>query len=330
MGELIDGTWHRTSLDAVLTKGLLKRPTSVFRDWVTADGLAPAGRRAFKAENGRYHLYVSLACPWAHRTLIMLNLKDLHQSIGVSVVHWLMGEDGWTFTPGPGVVPDPVAQVPLLHEIYTMSDPHCTSRVTVPVLFDTLSKTIVSNESADIVRMFNSAFDHLGARPGDFYPETLRSEIDAVNARIYETLNNGVYKAGFATRQDAYDEAVAGVFDTLDWLEDRLAHQRYLVGDGLTEADIRLFTTLVRFDTVYHGHFKCNRRALTGYPALWDYTRALYQHPAIKPTVSFEHIKGHYYGSHPWLNPSGIVPAGPHIDFDAAVSAGRTTEDRKN
>jgi putative glutathione S-transferase len=292
--------------------------------------LAPAGRRAFKAESGRYHLYVSLACPWAHRTLIMLNLKGLDQMIGVSVVYWLMGEDGWTFAPGPGVVPDPVAQVAVLHEIYTMSDPHCTTRVTVPVLFDAQERTIVSNESADIIRMFNSAFDHLGARPGDFYPATHRGEIDAVNARIYDTLNNGVYKAGLAARQDAYEEAVAGVFDTLDWLEQRLARQRYLVGDVLTEADMRLFTTLVRFDPVYHGHFKCNRRALTSYPALWDYTRALYQHPCIKPTVNFTHVKGHYYGSHPWLNPSAIVPAGPDVDFDAAVSAGGATKGRRS
>jgi putative glutathione S-transferase len=330
MGELIDGTWYRTGVDAVLTEGQLRRPASVFRDWVTADGLTPAGLRAFKAESGRYQLYVSLACPWAHRTLIMLNLKGLHHTIGVSVVHWHMGEDGWTFMPGPGVVPDPVAQVPLLHEIYTMSDQHCTSRVTVPVLFDTWERTIVSNESADIIRMFNSAFDHLGAHPGDFYPATLRDEIDAVNARIYDTLNNGVYKAGLATRQNAYDKAVADVFETLDWLEDRLARRRYLVGDELTEADIRLFTTLIRFDPVYHGHFKCNLRALTGYPALWNYTRALYQHPAIKPTVSLAHIKGHYYGSHPWLNPSGIVPVGPDIDFDAAGDVGNAVDDRKN
>jgi putative glutathione S-transferase len=188
MGELIEGRWHRTGMETVLTEGQLRRPASVFRDWVTAGGLAPAGRRAFKAESGRYHLYVSLACPWAHRTLIMLNLKGLDQMIGVSVVHWLMGEDGWTFAPGPGVVPDPVAQVAVLHEIYTMSDPHCTTRVTVPVLFDAQERTIVSNESADIIRMFNSAFDHLGARPGDFYPATHRGEIDAVNARIYDTL----------------------------------------------------------------------------------------------------------------------------------------------
>jgi putative glutathione S-transferase len=324
VGELVAGEWRRTSIETVLADGELRRPASVFRDWVTADGTAPPGARGFKAELGRYHLYVSLACPWAHRTLIMRNLKGLSDMIGVSVVHWLMGEDGWTFMPGPGVVPDPVAQVSTLHDIYTISDPLCTSRVTVPVLFDKIEKTIVSNESADILRMFNSAFDHLGARPGDYYPAARRTEIDAVNARIYDTLNNGVYKAGFATGQNAYEDAVAQVFETLDWLDERLALQPYLVGDTLTEADIRLFTTLVRFDPVYHGHFKCNLRAIADYPALWDYTRALYQHPDIRPTVSFTHIKGHYYGSHPWLNPSGVVPAGPALDFDGQVSAGRT------
>jgi putative glutathione S-transferase len=324
MGELVDGKWRRTGVETVLAEGELRRPPSVFRDWVTADGSASEGAHSFKAERGRYHLYVSLACPWAHRTLIMRNLKALGGLISISVVHWLMGEDGWTFAPGPGVVPDPVAHVPALHGIYTLSNPRCTSRVTVPVLFDMTEMTIVSNESADIIRMFNSAFDHLGARPGDYYPAAHRAEIDAVNGRIYDTLNNGVYKAGFATRQCAYDAAVGGVFGTLDWLEDRLSRQRYLVGETLTEADIRLFTTLVRFDSVYHGHFNCNRRALTSYPALWDYTRALYQHPDIRPTVNFAHIKGHYYGSHPWLNPSGIVPAGPDLDFDAAVSAGCT------
>ena len=323
MGELIDGQWCRTGVDTVLAEGELRRPASFFRDWVTADGSAAEGARSFKAERGRYHLYVSLACPWAHRTLIMRDLKALRDVIGVSIVHWLMGEDGWTFAPGPGVVPDRIAQVSMLHGIYTLADPRCTSRVTVPVIFDTAQMTIVSNESADIMRMFNSAFDHLGARGGDYYPIVHRAEIDAINARIYGTLNNGVYKAGFATRQRAYDKAVDGVFDTLDWLEDRLARQPFLVGGVLTEADIRLFTTLVRFDVVYQGHFKCNRRALIDYPALWDYTRALYQHPDIKPTVNFTHIKGHYYGSHPWLNPSGIVPTGPDVDFDSAVSAKR-------
>ena len=317
MGELVNGRWHRGGFESVLSDGALRRPPSVFRDWVTADGSAPAGVHGFKAEPGRYHLYVSLACPWAHRTLIMRNLKGLESMIDVSVVHWHMGEDGWTFAPGPGVIADPIFSVAELHELYTRSDPHCSSRVTVPVLFDKARMAIVSNESAEIIRMFNSAFDHLGARAGDYYPQVHRAEIDAVNARIYDTLNNGVYKAGFATRQSAYEEAVAGVFNTLEWLDVRLAQRRYLVADMLTEADIRLFTTLIRFDPVYFGHFKCNRRALADHPALWDYVRALYQHPDIGPTVDFDHIKKHYYGSHPFLNPSGIVPIGPDLDFSA-------------
>ncbi len=320
MGELIGGQWRRTGIDAVLADGVLARPPSVFRNWLSADGSPPPGARGFAAERGRYHLYVSWACPWAHRTLIMRNLKGLGDIIGLSAVHWLMGEDGWTFAAGPGVLPDQVNGVSKLYELYALADPECTSRVTVPVLWDKAERTIVSNESADILRMFNTAFDHLGARPDDFYPAPLRAEIDAVNSRIYDTLNNGVYKAGFASSQAGYEAAVAGVFDTLDWLEARLHHQRYLVGETLTEADIRLFTTLVRFDSVYFGHFKCNRQPLAGYPHLWDYTRALYQHPDIRPTVNFAHIKGHYYGSHPWLNPSGIVPVGPALDWDRRVS----------
>ena len=322
MGELIDGQWRRGGMETVLADGKLKRPPSVFRDWVTADGAAAEGARSFKAEPSRYHLYVSLACPWAHRTLIMRRPKGLDRVINVSVVHWLMLEDGWTFAPGHSVTSDPVAHATALHQIYTLSDPLCSTRVTVPVLFDTLETTIVSNESADILRMFNSAFDDLGARPGDYYPLADRAEIDAVNARIYDTLNNGVYKSGFATSQSAYEEAVGDLFDTLDWLEARLSGQPYLVGGHLTEADIRLFTTLVRFDSVYHGHFKCNRRMIKDYSALWNYTRALYQHPDVRPTVNMAHIKGHYYGSHPWLNPSGIVPVGPELDFEAAGSIG--------
>ena len=320
MGELIAGQWRQGGIDSVLSDGALKRPPSVFRNWVTPDGRAPDGVRGFAAEPGRYHLYVSWACPWAHRTLIMRSLKGLDELVGVSVVHWLMGEDGWTFTEAPGVVPDTVNGVERLRDLYVLAEPDCTSRVTVPVLWDKQSRTIVSNESADIVRMFNSAFDGLGARAGDYYPQALRAEIDVVNARIYDSLNNGVYKTGFAASQCAYEQSVAAVFDTLDWLEARLERRRYLLGDVLTEADVRLFTTLVRFDAVYYGHFKCNRRALADYPALWDYTRALHQHPAVRPTVNMEHIKGHYYGSHPWLNPSGVIPAGPDLDFDAPVS----------
>lgn len=317
MGELIDGKWHRTGFDSIMTDGRLERKPSVFRGWLSSDGSAPAGVRGFKAEPGRFHLYVSLACPWAHRTLIVRSLKGLEAFVDVSIVHWLMGEDGWEFKPGPGTITDTVNGAAKLHEIYTLADPHCNSRVTVPVLWDKVEKTIVSNESSEIIRMFNSAFDHLGARPGDYYPESRRIEIDAINDRIYTGLNNGVYRAGFAIRQDAYEAAAAGVFETLDWLEDRLKGQRYLLGDVLTEVDIRLVVTLVRFDPIYHGHFKCNRRTLIEYPALWAYTRDLYQHPDIGPTVNFQHIKGHYYGSHPNLNPTGIIPIGPDRDFDA-------------
>jgi len=317
MGELIDGIWHRSSLGTMLKDGRLERKPSIFRNWLTADGSAPAGARGFKAEPGRYHLYVSLACPWAHRTLIMRRLKGLEELVSISIVHWHMGEDGWEFTPGPGTIPDNINGKSKLHEIYSLADPHCTSRVTVPVLWDKQEKTIVSNESAEIIRMLNSAFDGLGALPGDYYPQALRGEIDAVNERVYPNLNNGVYRAGFATKQEVYEAAAGDVFDTLDWLEERLATQRYLVGNVLTEADIRLFTTLVRFDPVYFGHFKCNRRALADYPVLWAYLRDLYQNPAIRPTVDFGHIKGHYYTSHPTVNPSGIVPIGPDRDFDA-------------
>lgn len=257
MGELVNGTWRRGGVESVLAGGELRRPPSLFRDWITADADGP-----FSAAPGRYHLYVSLACPWAHRTLIMRNLKGLTDLIDVSVVHWLMGEDGWTFEAGSGVVPDSVNGARFLHEIYSLADPGCTSRVTVPVLFDKTTRRIVSNESADILRMFSSAFDDCGALAGDYYPLAHRDEIDEVNARVYATLNNGVYRAGFAATQPAYEAAVGEVFETLDWLEERLAQQRYLVGNRLTEADIRLFTTLVRFDPVYHGHFKCNRRAL--------------------------------------------------------------------
>ena len=319
MGELIGGEWRVNGIETVTASGRLERPPSVFRDWVTADGSALPGKKAFKAERDRYHLYVSLACPWAHRALILRSLKGLEEAIGLSVVHWLMGEEGWTFEPGPGVVPDTVNGQYTLHGVYTSADPACTSRVTVPVLWDKEQGTIVSNESSEIIRMLNSAFDHLGARPGDYYPAEHRQEIDAVNHRIYRDLNNGVYRAGFATDQSAYEDAFAGVFDTLDWLEARLSHQRFLVGPTLTEADIRLFTTLVRFDAVYHGHFKCNRQTLIEFPKLWNYTRSLFQHPDIRPTVDFDHIKRHYYMSHPWLNPTRIMPSGPLRDFDAVI-----------
>jgi glutathionyl-hydroquinone reductase len=255
--------------------------------------------------------------------LIMRALKGLEQIVPVSVTHWLMAEQGWTFSPGEGVIPDPLFNSRYLHEIYTRADAHYTGKVTVPVLWDQHTQTIVNNESSEIIRMFNSAFDALGAQPGDYYPKDRREEIDALNDRIYATINNGVYKAGFATTQTAYEEAVSPLFDTLDWLEERLAESRFLCDDTLTEADIRLFTTLVRFDAVYHGHFKCNIRRLIDYRNLWAYTRDIYQVPGIAATVNFTHIKRHYYQSHKRINPSGIVPVGPALDFDEPAERGK-------
>ncbi len=316
MGLLVDGQWHDVWYDTGATGGRFVRKDSAFRNFVTADGSAgPTGAGGFKAEAGRYHLYVSLACPWAHRTLIMRALKGLNELISVSVVNWLMAEQGWTFADGPGVVQDSINHAQFLHQVYTVADPHYSGRVTVPVLWDKQRRTIVNNESAEIIRMLNAAFDGLGATPGDYYPQALRGEIDAVNARVYDTLNTGVYKCGFATTQGAYDEAIAPLFATLDWLEDRLSTRRFLLGDRLTEADIRLFTTLIRFDAVYVGHFKCNLRRIADYPHLSAYTRDLYQWPGIADTVNFEHIKRHYYQSHRSINPTGIVPAGPLQDF---------------
>jgi putative glutathione S-transferase len=318
MGLLIDGVWHNQWHDTSKTGGHFVRPQSTFRNWVTPDGApGPTGRGGFAAEPGRYHLYVSLACPWASRTLIFRMLKGLEGIIGLSVTHWLMGERGWTFESDEGVIEDTVYGKRYLHEIYTQAEPRYSGRVTVPVLWDKHSRTIVNNESSDIIRMLNTAFNDVGATPGDYYPPALRAEIDALNARIYETVNNGVYKAGFATTQDAYNAAVTRLFETLDWLEQQLETSRFLCGDTITEADWRLFTTLVRFDAVYVGHFKCNIRRLIDYPALWDYTRSLYQVPGIAQTVNFAHIKRHYYMSHPTINPSRIVPLGPQLDFTA-------------
>ncbi|MGD9602079.1 MAG: glutathione S-transferase family protein [Gammaproteobacteria bacterium] len=313
MGHMIDGTWHVDEQLARLELGRFQRPPSTFRRRVTADGREDG----YAAEAGRYHLYVSLACPWAHRTLIMRALKGLESMITVSVVHWAMLDQGWTFEPGPGVVPDPIHGARALHDVYRHADPHYTGRVTVPVLWDRHTGTIVNNESAEILRMLNGAFDTRGARAGDYYPAALRPEIDAVNDRIYHTLNNGVYRCGFAATQDAYDEAVAQLFDTLDWLEGRLARQRYLAGDVLTEADIRLYPTLARFDLVYHSHFKCMRQRLVEFPNLWGYTRDLYQQSAFRTTTDFEHIRRHYYFSQRKVNPLGIVPVAYRVDFDA-------------
>ncbi len=311
MGLLVEGRWQDQWYDTKKSGGRFQRSQSAFRNWVTADGApGPSGEGGFRAEPGRYHLYVSLACPWAHRTLIFRRLKGLEGMISLSVVHWLMAENGWTFAEGEGVIPDPIGHARYLHEVYTRADPHYSGRVTVPVLWDKQRGTIVSNESAEIIRMLNTAFDGVGATEGDFYPAALREEIDALNDRIYDSVNNGVYKAGFATTQEAYEEAVAPLFETLDWLEDRLGSRRYLTGERLTEADWRLFTTLIRFDPVYVGHFKCNIRRIADYPRLSAYLRALYHVEGVAGTVNFDHIKRHYYQSHRTINPTESCRSG--------------------
>jgi putative glutathione S-transferase len=316
MGLLVDGVWQDRWYDTSATGGRFVRKAAAFRNWVTPDGSpGPSGTGGHKAEPGRYHLYVSLACPWAHRTLIFRKLKGLEHMIGVSVVHWLMLERGWNFADGPGVVPDPIHGARFLHEVYTRAEPRYTGRVTVPVLWDKAAGTIVNNESSEIIRMFNSAFDACGAVAGDFYPEDLRPEIGAWNDRIYDAVTNGVYKAGFATTQEAYEAAFRELFGTLDRLDEHLGARRYLLGNRLTEADWRLFTTLLRFDAVYVGHFKCNLRRIGDYPNLSGYLRDLYQVPGIAATVDMRHIKGHYYGSHRTINPTGIVAAGPAVDL---------------
>ena len=317
MGLLIEGQWVDRWYDTASNKGRFARSEAQFRNWVTPDGSpGPTGRGGFQAEAGRYHLYVSLACPWAHRTLIFRKLKGLESMISVSVVNSFMGEHGWTFEPDEGVVADPVQEARYLHQIYTTAEPEYTGRVTVPVLWDKHQNRPVSNESAEIIRMFDSAFDGVGARAGDYYPQALRTEIDSLNARVYDRVNNGVYKAGFATTQEAYEQAVFPLFEALDELDQRLSQQRYLLGEQITEADWRLFTTLVRFDAVYHGHFKCNLRRINDYPHLAGYVRELYQWPGVAETVNLKHIKEHYYRSHDTINPTGVVPAGPALDFD--------------
>ena len=318
MGLLVEGRWQDRWYDTKESGGRFVRKESGFRNWITRDGApGPSGTGGYQAALGRYHLYVSLACPWAHRTLIVRALKGLEEALPISIVHWHMGEQGWTFAEGPGVIPDPIHHAAFLHEIYVAADATYTGRVTVPILWDKERGTIVNNESSEIIRMFNTAFDDLGAHEGDFYPEPLRPEIDIVNARIYDTVNNGVYKAGFATTEAAYAEAFGPLFETLDWLENRLSDRRYLIGTALTEADIRLFTTLVRFDAVYFGHFKCNLRRIVDYPVVSAYLRDLYQTPGFGTTVDLMHIKRHYYESHPTINPTGIVPLGPALDFMA-------------
>jgi putative glutathione S-transferase len=318
MGQLVDGVWQDTWYDTKSTGGRFKRSTSQFRNWVTVDGEAGEhGKGGFKAEKDRYHLYVSLACPWAHRTLLMRKLKGLEQIISVSVVHPLMLENGWTFDQDfPGTTGDQLYHSDFLYQRYLHADPHYTGRVTVPVLWDKQQQTIVSNESADIIRMFNSAFDALGARAGDYYPIELREKIDTLNGWIYDTVNNGVYKAGFATSQEAYDEAVNGVFASLARLEQILGQHRYLTGDRLTEADLRLWTTLIRFDPVYVTHFKCDKHRISDYLNLYGFLRDIYQMPGIAETVNMAHIRNHYYRSHGTINPHGIISIGPAQDLD--------------
>lgn len=318
MGFLQDGKWVDQWYETKSSGGQFKRKDASFRNWITADGSAgSSGTDGFIAEADRYHLYISHACPWAHRTMIFRNLKGLADMIPVSVVNWYMRDDGWTFHAGDGVVPDPINNAEFMHQIYTAADKTYSGRVTVPVLWDKKIQTIVSNESSEIIRMFNSAFDGVGATSGDYYPQALRREIDEINARVYSTLNNGVYRSGFATTQAAYEEAVVPLFETLDWLEGLLAQNRYLTGAKLTEADWRLFTTLVRFDPVYVGHFKCNLKRIADYANLSSYVRDLYQHKGVAATVHMDHIIHHYYASHDTVNPTGIVPLGPLMDLEA-------------
>lgn len=318
MGLLVDGEWVDQWYETKSTGGRFMRKESQFRNWITPDGAAgPTGESGFKAEAGRYHLYVSYACPWAHRTLIMRALKGLENTISVSVVGMTMLENGWTFDEQDGSTGDALFGSSFMHQIYTQADGQYTGRVTVPVLWDKKTNTIVSNESADIIRILNTAFDALGAKPGNYWPAALHTAIEKINARVYDTVNNGVYKAGFATTQAAYEEAITPLFNSLDWLEGILGKQRYLLGENLTEADIRLFTTLVRFDPVYVGHFKCNIRMIKDYPNLWAYTRDIYSQKGVAETVHMDHIKIHYYGSHKTINPTGVIPSGPQLDLAA-------------
>lgn len=317
MGLLVKGQWVDQWYDTDANDGEFARSESQFRNWVTKDGSAgPTGDAGFKAEAGRYHLYVSLACPWAHRVLILRRLKGLESMISVSVVNPLMAEHGWTFDEAPGVISDPIINARYMYQIYTATDPNYSGRVTIPVLWDKQQHCIVNNESAELIRMLNSAFDDIGATPGDYYPHALRGDIDKFNAKIYPNVNNGVYKAGFATTQRAYEQAVMPLFATLDELDQHLSHHRYLAGEQITEADWRLFTTLIRFDTVYYSHFKCNIKRITDYPNLSGYLRELYQWPGIKDTINMAHIKQHYYRSHLNINPIGIVPVGPDLDLE--------------
>lgn len=313
MGLLVDGVWHDEWYNTEDNDGKFIREDAQFRDWISKDG-------KFQPEAGRYHLYVCLACPWASRCLMMRKLKGLEEIISLSVVNPVMLEHGWTFEDGPGVIADPIIDADYMHEIYTHVDPTYSGRVTVPVLYDKKTDTIVNNESSDIIRMMNTAFDEIGATPGDYYPADLRDEIDDINDYVYDHVNNGVYKAGFATEQQVYEKEAQNVDDALAKLNDRLEHQDYLVGDQLTEADIRLFTTLIRFEHVYFGHFKCNLHHLTEYPHLWEYTKRIYNYENLADTVDFEHIQTHYYKSHTMINPNQIIPAGPDLDLSVSKS----------
>lgn len=316
MGLLVDGVWQDKWYDTSKSGGKFVRSESAFRNWITADGSAgPTGKAGFAAEAGRYHLYISHACPWAHRTVIFRQLKQLNDLIDISVVDHFMGDEGWTFDGDS--TGDALFGFTRAHQLYTKAMPDYSGRVTVPILWDKERNTIVSNESSEIIRMFNTAFNALTGNDLDFYPESLRGEIDSINERIYHDINNGVYKSGFATTKEAYEDAVTTLFASLDHVETILAKQRYLVGDQLTEADWRLFTTLVRFDPVYVGHFKCNVRRIVDYPNLSNYLRDLYQRPGIAETVNMDHIKAHYYASHETINPTRIVPIGPELNFDA-------------
>lgn len=320
MGLLVDGQWVDQWYDTKSQGGKFVRSNAQFRHWVTPDGApGPTGDGGFAATSGRYHLYVSLACPWAHRTMILRVLKGLTEHIGISIVHADMLDEGWMFSgpelDSPAEVGDQLFGARCYHELYTRAKSDYSGRVTVPVLWDTQTQTIVSNESADIIQMFNSAFDDLTGNRLDYYPESARAEIDTVNARVYQGVNNGVYKVGFATTQTAYEESFAELFETLEWLEQRLSGQRYLAGEQISLADWRLFTTLIRFDAVYVGHFKCNNKRIVDYPNLSNYLRELFQIPGVPETVDLTHIKRHYYFSHRSINPDGIVPLGPVQDF---------------
>ncbi|WP_444942832.1 glutathione S-transferase family protein [Microbulbifer sp. ZKSA006] len=323
MGLLIDGQWHDQWYDTKDSGGAFKREAAQLRNWITADGSAgPSGVGGFKAEPGRYHLYVSLACPWAHRTLIFRKLKKLEAHISLSIVSPDMLDQGWSFNSCKGGSGDALFGYDFMHQVYTRNKTDYSGRVTVPVLWDKQQDCIVSNESAEIIRMFNSAFNTITGDTQDFFPKEKRAAIESINQLVYENINNGVYRSGFATTQSAYEEAYQDLFGALDKVEARLGKQRYLVGDKITEADWRLFTTLIRFDCVYHGHFKCNRQRLEDFPHLRNYVRELYQWPQVAETVNFHHIKRHYYFSHKSINPTQIVPVGPAIDYNSPHKRG--------